>query len=72
MTEPAEKEFDCVKFMRERRDFISEAIAEMGWSEVNAWIRNQPISDPQLRKLMEDALGAKTAASESAHAAEKA
>ena len=49
--EPAEKRFDCVKYMRRERDRISAEIATMDHRELVLWLRSFRYSDPALQRL---------------------
>ena len=43
-----EKSFDCVAFMREARDRISDKMATMRREEFHHWLRSYRYSDPVL------------------------
>lgn len=40
MTEPAEKSFDAVGFMRKTRDRISDDIADMDYETLKRWLES--------------------------------
>ena len=47
-----QKEFDCVKMMREIRDRISAEIAGMTHEELHDWYRAQRCSDPSFERWL--------------------
>jgi hypothetical protein len=55
MSEPREREFDCVKAAREVRDRISAEIEGMSHEQLAAWLRSYRYSDPVLARLSEKA-----------------
>lgn len=55
MSEGRKKTFDCVQSMRERRDRLSEEIADMSYDELVKWLRGHHYADPLLQQLAEQA-----------------
>ncbi len=46
-----EKRFDCVKFMREQRDRLSDKMATMSSAEFSDWLDSRRYDDPVLQRL---------------------
>ena len=59
-SETREKSFDCVAFMREARDRISDKMATMSREEFRHWLRSYRYSDPVLRRLADEARSGKS------------
>lgn len=53
-TEPKNKKFDCVAFMREARDHVSDKMATMSREEFRHWLRSYRYSDPVLQRLADE------------------
>ena len=47
--------FDCVAYMRQVRDRLSEQIAAMPYEDLVGWLRAHRSSDPRLQRLSERA-----------------
>ena len=54
-TEPHGKKFDCVAFMREARDHISDKMTTMSREEFRQWLRSYRYSDPALQSFAQRA-----------------
>ena len=53
--EKRKKGFDCVAYQREQRDRISRMLTAMTKEEQLDWLCNVEITDPILRRIMEEA-----------------
>ena len=49
--EPHTTKFDCVAFMREARDRISDKMTTMSHEEFRHWLRSFRYTDPALQRL---------------------
>ncbi len=58
--------FDCVAYMRQVRDRLSEQIAAMSYEDLVGWLRAHRYSDPGLQRLSERALQQAGAAEDAA------
>ena len=54
-SETRKKSFDCVAFMREARDRVSDKMATMSREEFRRWLRSYRYSDPALQRLADEA-----------------
>ena len=69
--EKREKSFDCVAFMREARDRISDKMATMSREEFRHWLRSYRYSDPVLQPLADEAWSGKRKDSEAPASVER-
>lgn len=56
MKNKGEKEFDAVAMMRSARDKISSEIEGMTLEEELEWLAAQPIDDPVLKRIRDEAV----------------
>jgi hypothetical protein len=54
MSEQTAKTFDSVRSMRQARDKLSAAIADMSYDDLVNWLRGHRYADPRLQRLAEE------------------
>ena len=59
-SEAREKSFDCVAFMREARDRISDKMATMSREGFRRWLRSYRYPDPVLQRLADETRSGKS------------